>query len=75
MKNLIERTQDEALCLNLSEFVWIWTHLQNLTVPRHHVRMCRFLSKLWQNKNDKNGLLMAFRNSGKSTIVGLHHRK
>ncbi len=71
MKNLIERTQDEALCLNLSEFVWIWTHLQNLTVPRHHVRMCRFLSKLWQNKNDKNGLLMAFRNSGKSTIVGL----
>lgn len=71
MKTLTEYSYHNALRLNLSEFVWIWTHLQNLTVPRHHVRMCRFLAKLWKSKDDKNGLLMAFRNSGKSTIVGL----
>ncbi|MDY6408141.1 MAG: phage terminase large subunit [Pseudomonadota bacterium] len=51
------------------EFIWIWDKIQNLTLPRHHKEMAVFLSHLFQTR--QNGLLMAFRNSGKSTIVGL----
>lgn len=57
--------------LNLIEFIWIWNQIQNLSVPVHHKKMCTFLSRLWRGVDSKNGLLMAFRNSGKSTIVGL----
>lgn len=57
--------------LNLIEFVWVWTQMQALNVPKHHKKMCTFLTHLWQKKDGQNGLLMAFRNSGKSTIVGL----
>lgn len=57
--------------LNLIEFIWIWNQIQNLNVPVHHKKMCTFLSRLWRVSENKNGLLMAFRNSGKSTIVGL----
>lgn len=75
-----------SACLSLSEFVWIWMKIQNLSVPKHHIRMCQFLQNLWQHSAHfyeqktphahkpnlaQNGLLMAFRNSGKSTIVGL----
>lgn len=57
--------------LTLIEFVWIWMELQKLTVPPHHKKMCDFLSDIYENQSDKNALLMAFRNSGKSTIIGL----
>ncbi|MBP5534846.1 MAG: phage terminase large subunit [Alphaproteobacteria bacterium] len=54
----------------LIEFLWIWNQIQGLTVPEHHKAICTFLSDmLKQNKNQ--ALLMAFRNSGKSTLVGL----
>ena len=51
------------------EFIWIWDRIQNLKLPDHHRQMARFLNVLAQSK--ENGLLMAFRNSGKSTLVGL----
>jgi len=51
------------------EFIWIWDQIQNLKLPEHHQKMAGFLSELAQNR--ENGLLMAFRNSGKSTLVGL----
>lgn len=54
----------------LTEFVWIWDKYQNLTLPKHHCQMCYFLSKVWTSKT-KHALLMAFRDSGKSTVVGL----
>ena len=54
----------------LIEFLWIWNQIQGLNVPEHHKAICRFLSGMFeQNKNQ--ALLMAFRNSGKSTLVGL----
>lgn len=56
---------------NLIEFIWIWNQIQKLSIPRHHVKMARFLSDLWLKAEHKWGLLMAFRNSGKSTLVGL----
>lgn len=51
------------------EFIWIWDRIQNLHLPKHHRHMAAFLTHLFQKR--QNGLLMAFRNSGKSTVVGL----
>ncbi len=55
--------------IHLIEFAWIWMNQLHLELPRHHRAMCRFLERLWEN--EKRGLLMAFRASGKSTLVGL----
>ena len=56
--------------VNLNQFIWIWNECQGQSTPRHHHQICRFLSENWQNKENAL-LLMAFRNSGKSTLVGL----
>ena len=53
----------------LVEFLWIWNQIQGLNVPKHHKDICNFLSEIFENKNQ--ALLMAFRNSGKSTLVGI----
>lgn len=55
--------------IHLIEFVWIWMRELRLNLPSHHRAICRFLEQIWQT--DKKGLLMAFRASGKSTLVGL----
>ncbi len=57
------------MIVDFIEFVWIWNQTQNLSTPQHHRRMCRYLKDAWDEK--RSALLMAFRNSGKSTIVGL----
>ena len=56
--------------VNLNQFIWIWNECQGQTTPRHHHRICHFLADNWQN-GEHALLLMAFRNSGKSTLVGL----
>lgn len=56
--------------LGFAEFVWIWNGLQGLTTPPLHLRIARWLANRWA-AGDRELLLMAFRNSGKSTIVGL----
>ncbi len=56
---------------SLIEFIWIWNRIQGLSLPRHHRQIARFLSFLYHRVDNRNGLLMAFRNSGKSTLVGL----
>ncbi|CCQ72318.1 phage terminase large subunit [Magnetospira sp. QH-2] len=55
---------------NFPEFVFIWTKLQGMEMPKLHVRMARWLAARWR-AGDRELLLMAFRNSGKSTLVGL----
>ena len=52
------------------EFVWIWNHKLGQSTPPHHVRLARWLAGKYRGKN-RDLLLMAFRSSGKSTIVGL----
>ncbi len=52
------------------EFVMLWDQVQGLSLPAHHLRICRWLDDCWQC-NRRELLLMAFRNSGKSTLVGL----
>ena len=57
--------------IDFFEFVYVWLRLQGLRVPKHQKKIALWLSRLWHNKNNRQALLMAFRNSGKSTIVGL----
>lgn len=54
---------------SLIEFIWVWNQIQGLALPKHHRKIASFLERLYFK--GENGLLMAFRNSGKSTIVGL----
>lgn len=53
------------------EFVWIWNQRLGLGTPRHQLRMARWLAAR-RNARDRELLLMAFRSSGKSTVVGLY---
>jgi len=52
------------------EFVWIWNERQDLATPGLHLRMARWLGARWR-AHDRELLLLAFRSSGKSTLVGL----
>ena len=53
------------------EFLWIWDKVNNLKLPHHHKVIGRFLENLFLNPSHRKGQLLAFRNSGKSTLVGL----
>ena len=55
--------------MSFLDFVWIWMHLSHLSVPKHHKAICDFLEHVLIPK--RKALLMAFRGSGKSTLVGL----
>jgi len=61
---------EDRLPTTFFEFVDTWNTDQNLTTPHHHKRIGAWLEKSW-NTHDRELLLMAFRNSGKSTLVGL----
>lgn len=52
------------------EFVMLWDQIQGLSMPQHHLKICRWLDEAWR-QGRRELLLMAFRNSGKSTLVGL----
>lgn len=51
-------------------FVALWNQRQNLSTPDIHFRIAAWLEHSWIS-GDKRLLLMAFRSSGKSTLVGL----
>jgi len=52
------------------KFLDEWNDVLGLKTPRHHREIMRFLVELWQTEPHR-GLLMAFRHSGKSTVVGV----
>lgn len=52
------------------EFVWLWNRLQAQPTPKLHLEITHWLGERWQ-EGDRELLLIAFRNSGKSTISGL----
>ena len=58
-----------AVC-TFAAFVWIWNSRQGQPTPRLHLRIARWLADRWQ-AGDRELLLLAFRSSGKSTLVGL----
>ena len=47
-----------------------WNRLLGLETPEHHRRIIRFLFSVW-SESPHHGLLMAFRHSGKSTVLGV----
>lgn len=51
-------------------FVFLWLKMQGLKMPKHQQKMALWIEKIYTSEK-RNALLMAFRNSGKSTIVGL----
>tara|TARA_R110002124_G_scaffold38253_7_gene121623 strand:+ start:79017 stop:80540 length:1524 start_codon:yes stop_codon:yes gene_type:complete len=56
--------------VNFAVFVVLWNNLQGLNTPDLHIRMAQWLEGERQ-AGQHELLLMAFRNSGKSTLVGL----
>ncbi|MCR5194563.1 MAG: phage terminase large subunit [Alphaproteobacteria bacterium] len=53
-----------------NNFLDSWNRVLGLTTPKHHHIMTDFLFDVL-SENPHRGLLMAFRHSGKSTIVGI----
>ena len=56
--------------VDFSDFVARWNEIQELETPEMHFRIARWLSARWA-AGERELLLLAFRNSGKSTLVGL----
>ena len=52
------------------QFVWIWNKVQGWPTPDLHVEIARWLAAAWDG-GERDLLLLAFRNSGKSTLIGL----
>jgi hypothetical protein len=52
------------------EFVWIWNERQGQRTPRLHLQMATWIAQRWQ-QGDRELLLLAFRASGKSSLIGL----
>lgn len=52
------------------EFLDEWNQLLNQTTPEHHKKIIRFLADVFMTA-PRRGLLMAFRHSGKSSVVGV----
>ncbi len=56
--------------ISFLKFVRDWNKIQEWEIPEHHKKMIAWLANLYKGKNRK-GLLLAFRGSGKSSIVAL----
>jgi hypothetical protein len=56
--------------IDFPEFVILWNRLQKQDTPRVHRRIAKWLAASW-SENKRELLLMAFRNCGKSSLVGL----
>ena len=56
--------------VDFAVFVAMWNNRQDLHLPLLHVDMANWLQRQWEG-GGRELLLTAFRNSGKSTIVGL----
>ncbi len=54
----------------IHQFANDWNRILGYNTPRHHQDMLDFLYNVWQSPPHR-GLLMAFRHSGKSTVVGI----
>jgi hypothetical protein len=54
----------------MPEFAKLWNDQQGLPTPKHHVAMGTWLEGHWAGTG-RRLLMMAFRSSGKSTMVGL----
>lgn len=56
--------------LDFQQFVAVWNDEQGMGLPALHADICRWLEEQWR-QGKRELLLLAFRDSGKSTLVGL----
>lgn len=56
--------------VGLAAFIWIWNNRQGQSTPQLHRTIAGWLAERWE-RGDRELLLLAFRSSGKSTLVGL----
>lgn len=66
MQSMSQPATITAFC----DFLDQWNAILGLKTPAHHHQMMRFLFEIW-NGPPHRGLLMAFRHSGKSTVLGV----
>ena len=59
-----------AMITAFYDFMDVWNQYINMETPAHHRRMMDFLVDVWSG-DVRRGLLMAFRHSGKSSVVGI----
>ena len=52
------------------KFLDTWNKVLGFSTPEHHLKIMEFLVSVWETEPHR-GLLMAFRHSGKSTVVGI----
>lgn len=52
------------------KFLDTWNKVLGFSTPAHHLKIMEFLVSVWETEPHR-GLLMAFRHSGKSTVVGI----
>lgn len=56
--------------LDFQQFVAVWNQEQGMGTPALHADICQWLEEQWR-QDRRELLLLAFRDSGKSTLVGL----
>ena len=66
----IRPTQLHAMITDYCNFMDAWNRVLGQTTPSHHRKIMNFLVDVL-NDDMHRGLLMAFRHSGKSTVVGI----
>lgn len=59
-----------AMITEYYKFLDEWNKLLGLTTPKHHKKIIKFLAGVLDNA-PRRGLLMSFRHSGKSSVVGI----
>lgn len=64
------RQTKHAMITEFCRFLDEWNEIIGHTTPRHHRQIMEFLVDVWRHEPHR-GLLMAFRHSGKSTVVGI----
>lgn len=58
------------MIMDYCDFLDEWNELLNFETPEHHKKITKFLAEIFEQE-PKRGLLMAFRHSGKSSVVGV----
>lgn len=58
------------MCDEFYKFLDTWNKVLGFSTPAHHLKIMEFLVSVWETEPHR-GLLMAFRHSGKSTVVGI----
>ena len=62
--------KQQTITAQFFDFLDEWNAVLGMPTPDHHKKIMRFLVDVWMAA-PRRGLLMAFRHSGKSTVVGI----